>query len=234
MYNEAKRQDAVIPYLRSIKKYFDKKRSVYEIIVVLDGPTDSTPTLVQKLKKTIPELIVISRKENRGKGTTVKQGILAARGKFLLFTDADGSTPIKFFSSAEKEIAQGADVVIGSRSLRSSVISQKQNLFRRIFGLMGSFVIRAPLGLWSIRDTQCGFKVFSRKAAKKIFSLLTLSRFGFDFELLVIAKAQGFFIQEIPVVWRDVGEISVNFKQYLITLFELLKVFLRRIFGSYR
>lgn len=234
MYNEEKRKAAVVAHLRSIKKYFLKKKAGFEIIVVLDGPKDKTPLIVQALICEIPELRIISRNKNLGKGATVKQGILAAKGKIILFTDSDGSTPIRFFAQAEKELEKGADVVIGSRKLESSVISEKQSFIRRLGGNLGNFLIRAPLGLWGINDTQCGFKAFSNKSAKKIFNRLVLNRFGFDFELLAIAKAQGFEIKEIPVVWKNVGESSVNLKQYFLTLLELVQVFLRRIIGSYR
>jgi len=233
MYNEAKRKDAIIAHLRSIQKYFEAKGKSYEIIIVLDGSKDRTPAIVSEIAKQIPAIKIIERKKNKGKGATVKQGMLAASGKIRLFTDADGSTPIKTFSSAENYIARGADIVIGSRKVVGAVIPHKQSLLRRIGSNCGGLLIRAPLGLWRIRDTQCGFKVFTDNATKKIFNRLTIDRFGFDFEILVIVKQLGFSIKEIPVVWNDVGDSSVGFKNYLATFFEVMRVFFNRILKKY-
>lgn len=232
MYNEMKRIKTVSLYLNSIRKYFDSKKKTYEIIIVLDGPTDGTPDYIKKLK--FSNLKIIDRKKNKGKGASVKQGLLAAKGKICMFADADGSTPIKEFSKAEKFLLTGFDVVIGSRKLKDSVIFKKQNKIRKTISNAGGFLIHSMLGLWKIKDTQCGFKVFSKKAVKKIFHLQTIDRWGFDFEILTIAKEQSLSIKEIPVIWNDVEDSNISFSSFVTTFKELIQVFINRLLRKYK
>ena len=201
-FNEERRLHKTLEKVRS---YLEHSHITYEIIVVNDGSEDETLNLV---KKTISmsasrwaNLRLISYPENKGKGYAVKKGMLAARGKWRLLMDADNSTSI---AELKKLLLYVSDynIIIGSRYLDKYSIKKKQSIIRRFISRGGSFLIRVMLGL-KITDTQCGFKLFSAKATKDIFPLQTISRWGFDMEILTIAKRKGYKIKEVAVDWYN-------------------------------
>jgi len=171
-----------------------------EVIVVNDGSTDATAELVRKLAEEAPELRLIENPGNRGKGYSVRSGMLQARGQVLLFTDSDSSVSIEDAENLFSAIAGGAQVAIGSRWLDTALQLRRQPLYRRFFGRCYNLVTRTVMGL-PYADTQCGFKAFTSAAARIVFPLQTIERWGFDPEILYIARRFGFRIQEVPVHW---------------------------------
>ena len=205
-YNEERRLpstlDAVIAYLAR------KNFGFSEIVVVDDGSRDGTAVLVERRKH--PKLRLVKNPGNRGKGYTVRHGMLEAAGEWILYSDADLSAPIeeldKLIAAVERE---GAQVAIGSRALDRSLVGVHQSAFREMSGRAFNFVMRMVTGL-PFRDTQCGFKFFRADAARAIFSRQTLDGFSFDVEDLVIAKMLGIKTIEVPVVWNNVEGTKVS------------------------
>ncbi|MEA3322786.1 MAG: dolichyl-phosphate beta-glucosyltransferase [Patescibacteria group bacterium] len=212
--------------LLEIKKYLEEKQLVYEILVVVDGSPDNTAEIARGFGEQIENLRVIDNKENHGKGYVVRQGLLKARGEYRIFLDADGSTSITHTDRALELLNDGADVVIGSRDIEGAYIQIHQPRHREIMGDMGNWLIRIVLGLWSYPDTQCGFKALRANAAEDVASRMVVDRFGFDFELIILAKKLGFNIVQMPVRWLNeegstVGLTGPNgFIQVLIDLFK--------------
>jgi dolichyl-phosphate beta-glucosyltransferase len=180
-----------------------------EIIVVNDGSNDSTVEIVRQLAISHPNLRLLANPGNRGKGYSVRNGMLHARGEILLFSDADFSSPIEEAPTLFSAIMDGADIAIGSRWLKAELQTRKQPLHRRAYGRMFNLALRAVLGL-DFKDTQCGFKAFSRRAALQIFPLQNVERWGFDPELLYLAQKFDLKVVEVPVHWahRDGTRIS--------------------------
>jgi glycosyltransferase involved in cell wall biosynthesis len=171
-----------------------------EVIVVNDGSTDATAEVVRAFAQTAPEVRLMENPGNRGKGYSVRAGMLAAQGKVVLFTDADLSAPIEEAERLFAAITEGADIAIGSRWLERGRQTQRQPLYRQFFGRCFNTLIRAVMGL-KFADTQCGFKAFTRAAAQTVFQLQSIERWGFDPEILFIAIKRGFWIIEVPVSW---------------------------------
>lgn len=171
-----------------------------EVLVVDDGSSDETTDIVQHWTELHPRLHLIKNPGNRGKGYSVRNGLLQAHGQVVMFTDADLSAPIEEAQRLFDAIAAGADVAIGSRWLDKQKQTIHQPLYRRFFGRCFNWVTRKVMGL-PFKDTQCGFKAFKREAAQVIFRLQTIERWGFDPEILFIARKLGYSIQEVPVTW---------------------------------
>ena len=229
-YNEA---DKIEKNLTTIISFFDKKDFPYEVVVVEDGSKDKTLTILQTMAQKFPQLRVLANSKNMGKGASVKKGILATRGKFILFSDADLATPIAEFDEFLPYLEKGFDIVIGSRWLPSSNVECKQKFTRRFFGNCFYFLIHHFV-LPGITDTNCGFKAYRRKAAREIFQKQKLSRWGFDTELLFIARKKGFKIKEVPVSWFAVETSTVKIKRAIFeTLIELFKIKLNSWRGVY-
>ena len=204
-YNEARR---LPPYLASVREYFDAHYpDGYEVIVVDDGSGDGLPDVLSALAAAWPELVVMRHPANRGKGAAVRTGMLAARGELLLFADADGATPIDQEAKLSEAIAAGADVAVGSRLVAASgtlgVVTRRRTWVRGLTGRLFARLARWLLGI-SIRDTQCGFKVFRGEAGRKLFSLSRETGYLFDLELLVLADRLRYRVAEVPVNWADV------------------------------
>ncbi len=234
-YNEARKEKDMREHLASIEKYFEKLGQPYEIIIVLDGPTDGkTPEIVKDIAETNPAIRVIDRKKNRGKGYSIREGFMKARGEIVLFTDMDGATPINTLDRFISEFQKGADVVIGDRDLKNSKIAVHQPKWKELLGDLGNFLIQLIGGLWGIKDTQCGFKAFTRQAVQDIIPRTTVDRWGLDFELLIIAKKLGYKIKQVPVEWYDKGESLVGISGYFSTLLDLLKVRWNLLRGVYK
>ena len=200
-HNEATR---ILPHLRSIRDNLSRQDRSYEIIVVDDGSQDDTIKVLRSFAKTEPALRVIPLPTCMGKGGAVRQGMLAARGRLQLFTDADGATAITELDRLEQTIRNGADVAIGSRSLASQQHEFEVNArwYRSLLGGCFNALVRLG-GIQGIGDTQCGFKLFERSVARDLFSVSTINGYGFDLELLFVAQQRGYRIAEVPVNWTD-------------------------------
>ncbi|MBP9718584.1 glycosyltransferase [Candidatus Gracilibacteria bacterium] len=202
-YNEENR---IKTTLLTVYDYLKEKNYNAEILVVNDGSKDKTAEVVKHYMHKIPILRLIDMKKNQGKGAAVKNGVEASKGTYILFIDADNSTPIeeleKLFVAMKKHNAQ---IAIGSRYLQNSEVKIKQPLYRVMIGRFGNMLIQLFL-IDGIRDTQCGFKLFEHKSAREIFSFQKISRFGFDIEALVVAKSLGYTIVEVPVSWFNSPE----------------------------
>ena len=226
-YNEEERISAT---LLDIDKYLSKENYDYEIIVISDGSIDKTVEVVKELQRKIKNLRVIDNKKNHGKGYVVKQGMLEAKGDYRLFMDADNSTTIdhldKFLPFVSPRLARQEryDIVIGSIEIKGAEIREEAAWYRRLLGKYSKYIIRIISGLWGIHDTQRGFKLFTDEAAEKIFPRQTIMRWGFDIEILVIARKIGFKIKELPVDWKNPGESKVSLISYVKTFQELLKI----------
>ncbi len=230
-YNEEKRLPKT---LREINNYLKKQIYTSEIIVVSDGSSDRTVEKVKNLMPEIENLKVLEFKERLGKGFGVKQGIFEAKGEYRIFTDADNSTSIDQVEKMWPEFEAGYDIVIGSRDIKGAVLSVPQPWIRKVI-LGGGFklVRKIIIGLWEIKDTQCGFKGFKEKAAQDIFSRIFIRHFGFDPEVLVIAKKLGYKIKEIPITWVNDAQSKVKFKSMVKMLFETFKIKQNLILGKY-
>jgi dolichyl-phosphate beta-glucosyltransferase len=221
-YNEEKNIEQTI---RSIFNYLKLKNIEHEILVVIDGSTDNTKSIVKSLIPEIPTLNLISFKENRGKGYVVKMGMIKAKGDFKLFTDADNSTSIDNIEKMMPYFNKGYDVVIASIGVTGKqILKGSEPLWRKLFGKLGNLYIRL-LVTPGIYDTQRGFKIFTVKAADKIFPKLTIERWGFDVEVLALANKFGFKIKEVPVVWQNnINTSHVKLSAYFQVLLEVLKI----------
>lgn len=171
-----------------------------EVLIVDDGSRDDTFQIASGFASANPQVRVIQNPGNQGKGYSVRNGMLNARGEILLFTDADLSSPIAEAAKLFSALKQGADVAIGSRWLDPSLQFQRQPFKRRIMSRTFNLYLRLLLG-FSYRDTQCGFKAFSRKAADLIFPRQRITRWGFDAEILYLAHRFGLKVAEVPVAW---------------------------------
>jgi glycosyltransferase involved in cell wall biosynthesis len=203
-YNEEERLG---PTLRTIQSYLRERASRFESIVVDDGSTDGTADLV---RREFPDARLLSNPGNRGKGYSVRAGLLAARGRWVLFSDADLSTPIEELARFEEELRAGADVVIASRALAESVIEAHQAWWREFSGRSFNILVQVFSGL-PFHDTQCGFKAYRREAARRIASLQRLEGWAFDIEQLRLARLMGMRVKELPVRWINSSASRVRF-----------------------
>lgn len=203
-----KEEDRIVATLERTLEYLRGRGDRFEIIVVDDGSPDRTSERVADVVNEAPELALEVLPENRGKGAAVRTGVLRSRGASVLFMDADLATPIEELEKLEPFLAQGYDVAIGSRGLRESDIRQRQPFPRELMGRTFNVIVRTLL-LGGFRDTQCGFKLFTRDAARELFSAQTLDGFAFDVEILWLARGT-WTIAEVPVVWHHVEESKVS------------------------
>lgn len=230
-YNEEKR---IADTLKSVDGYLENQPYGYEIIVVDNGSNDDTYNVVKKLADASVENLKVEIKHENGKGGAVQHGILNhGQGEYVMFMDADNATPISEIEKFWAAFAEGNSVVIGSRYLTASNVTHKQPLYRIILSRLSNLLIQF-LAVPGIKDTQLGFKVFTRQAAQEIFSRLTVFRWGFDMEVLTIAKQRGYQIKEVPVLWREQGGSHVPLKAYLESLKDLLKIKLNVLRGAYK
>ena len=225
-YNEAKRLPATLVKVRA---YLDTARWEFvEVVVVDDGSTDDTVQVAREAG-----VRVLQNPGNRGKGYSVKHGMLEAKGEWALFTDADLSTPIgeveKLWSALVDEPAQAA---VGSRAVDRSLVGVHQPWLREAVGRVFNAVMRVVTGL-PFKDTQCGFKLFQSSAGREVFSRQQLDGFGFDVEVLFIAKQLGFRSLEVPVRWDNVEGTKVSLLLGLAAFVDLLKVRRNGLQGKY-
>jgi dolichyl-phosphate beta-glucosyltransferase len=229
-YNEELRLPAT---LERIAAFLPNLGEDTEILVVDDGSKDRTAEVAESFRKTLPNLRVISNGVNRGKGFSVRHGMREARGRYVLFTDADLSAPIE---EAPKliEALNTYDVAIGSRALDRSLITVHESRFREFAGIIFNTIVRAILWL-PIVDTQCGFKAFRREQCQILFEQQRIERFGFDPELLYLARHHGLRTIEIPVRWGHSPATKVNMFRDSIRMFvDVFTIRWNSIRGRYR
>lgn len=205
-YNEGPRLG---PTLERVLAYVRAQVWNAEVIVVNDGSRDNTADIVRSFAAKDPALRLLENPGNRGKGYSVRNGILHARGQTIIFSDADLSSPIEESVKLLAALEAGADIAIGSRWLRAETQTQRQPIHRQIFGRVFNLMLRATLGL-QFADTQCGFKAFKSTAAQTIFPLQKIERWGFDPEILFLARKFGFKVTEVPVAWGHSGETRIH------------------------
>jgi dolichyl-phosphate beta-glucosyltransferase len=229
-YNERARLGAT---LDRVLNFMAAQQWDAEVIVVNDGSRDQTPDLVRSYARTYPALRLLENPGNRGKGYSVRNGMLNATGEILLFTDADLSAPIEEAPKLFAAIHSGADVAIGSRWLRPELQAHRQSLLRQVYGRIFNLSLKLVLGL-NFKDTQCGFKAFTRQAAQAIFPRQRIERWGFDPELLYLARKLGFKVKEIPVVWSHSEGTRISPLRDGIRMFgEVLKIRWDALTGKY-
>ncbi|MBD3330470.1 glycosyltransferase [Candidatus Peregrinibacteria bacterium] len=230
-YNEENR---IKNTLLAIEDYIKDNKINAEIIVVDDGSQDKTTQIVNNYRQKNNSIKSIKLEKNKGKGCAVKAGVEAGKGKYILFTDADNSTPIEEFEKLLTQLkSKNAKLAIGSRYLHDSNIKIKQPYYRILIGRIGNLLIRIFL-IDDIKDTQCGFKLFEHRVAKEIFSFQKIKRFGFDMEALVIAQNLDYKIIEVPVSWFNSAESRFRpIKDSLRTLRDLVYIKLNLWSGRY-
>lgn len=228
-YNEATR---IGPTLTRILAYFERQPWPGDIIVVVDGGSDDTLTEVEKFRDG-RRVEVLDNRDNRGKGYSVRRGVLSARGEYVLFSDADLSTPIEEADRLMAALEAGADVAIASRGMAESKVAVHQPWWRESMGRAFNWFVRR-LAVPAISDTQCGFKCFRRDAARRVFALQRLDRFAFDVEVLWIARHLGFRIVEIPVTWSNSPTSTVNpLRDSTRMLLDLVRIRVKHWKGDY-
>jgi len=228
-YNEQRRLPET---LRRVRAYLEARRADAEVIVVDDGSRDATAALVEARRGEFPGLRLVSNGVNRGKGYSVRHGMREAHGRIVLFTDADLSAPIE---EADKLLAAMRDheVAIGSRGVDRSLIEVHQSPLRELAGMVFNFLVRAITGLRFV-DTQCGFKAFLREPSRIIFEQQRIERFGFDPEVLFLAKRHGLRAVEIPVRWAHDPQTKVNMVRDSLRMFgEVLSIRWNWLLGRY-
>ena len=216
-YNEEKRLPgtlaAILPFLRA-------RGRAFEIVVVDDGSTDRTVAVAERAG---PEVRVLKNPGNRGKGYSVRHGMLDAQGEWRLMCDADLSTPIEELVALEEALRGGAQIAIASRAVRGAQLEKRQSIMRESSGRFFNLLVRW-LHLRGIRDTQCGFKLFTAGAAEAAFRESRLDGFAFDVEALVLARRKGFTIREVPVRWRNDEQSRVSFGRGLAAFLDLFRL----------
>ena len=205
-YNEGQRLAAS---LDAILRFIAQQRWQAEVLVVNDGSRDGTAEIVQECARRDARVRLIENPGNRGKGYSVRNGMTQARGDVLLFTDADLSSPIAEATKLFAALEAGADVAIGSRWLDPATQTERQSLFRQLAGRSFNVLLRLILGL-RYKDTQCGFKAFTARAARQIFPRQHIERWGFDPEVLFLARKLGLEVREVPVEWAHDERSKIN------------------------
>jgi glycosyltransferase involved in cell wall biosynthesis len=219
--------------LQSLLEHLQEQQWSAEIVVVDDGSRDETPLIISRFAETHPEVRLVRNPGNCGKGFAVRNGMLHARGNFVLFTDADLSSPICEASKLFSALENGAEMAIGSRWLDPSLQLERQPLQRRLLSRVFNIFLQITLGL-TARDTQCGFKAFTRRAVNTVFPLQQVHRFGFDPEILYLGRRFGLKVTEVPVVWRHDDRSTVNpFRDGIRMGMDVLRVCWYSLTGKY-
>lgn len=229
-YNEESR---IGKTLRMIHTYLQQQPYTAEILVVDDGSQDGTPSTVGAFDVGPPAVRLLHNERNRGKGYSVRRGFLYAKGDYLLFSDADLSTPIAELEKLLIALDEPCDIAIGSRALPGACIEVHQPRYREHLGRLFNAVVR-QFAVPGIFDTQCGFKCFRRQAALAICERMTTERFGFDVEMLYLARQLGYRVREVPVVWRHSPQTRVRLRRDSISMLgDLLRIRLNDYRGRY-
>jgi len=228
-YNEAKR---IVPTLKSVFDYLKKQNYEYEVLVVNDGSKDNTAEIVQSFQSQVSSLKLIDNKQNRGKAKAVQQGMMAAQGDLRLFMDADNATTIDNLDKMLLHINDGYGIVIASIGIKGAEKIGEEPVYRRLLGQLGNLWIR----FWAvpdIHDTQRGFKLFTREVTEKIFPKMLTFGWGFDVELLALARKYGYKIKEVPIVWKNAPDSKVNIWVYPKVLMQTVKIWRNLITKKY-
>jgi len=225
-YNEAQRLPATLARVRAYLRGLGRE---HEIVVVDDGSSDTTAQVAREAGE---DVRLLRHAPNRGKGYAVRRGMLAATGERRLITDADLSTPIEELAKLEAEIERGFDVAIGSRAVAGALIEVHQPAYREAVGRLFNRVVQALL-LPGLSDTQCGFKLFTARAARAAFSVASLDGFSFDVEALYLARRLGLRIAEVPVIWRNDAATRVGLGGGAAAFADLVRIHLRARRGAY-
>ena len=230
-YNEERRLPGT---LRCVVEYLSAQSYRSEINVVDDGSSDSTAEAAREFDSSIP-LYLFRHPDgaNHGKGASVKRGMLEATGEYRLFMDADNSTTVDQVQGLWPHLERGCDVAIGSRVIGGAKVATHQPWYRELAGRSGNWVIRA-FAVPGIMDTQVGFKMFTRRSAETVFPRLTIDRWGFDVEVLAIARLHGFRVCELPVRWNNSPGSKVGMSAYVEVLTEVLRIRRNLRAGIYR
>jgi glycosyltransferase involved in cell wall biosynthesis len=229
-YNESARIRAT---LDKVLAHIGERGWNAEVLIVNDGSSDDTAQIVQQYASQHPALRLLENPGNRGKGYSVRNGMLHASGEWMLFSDADLSSPIEEADKLIAALAGGADVAMGSRWLRKELQTQPQPLYRQFYGRIFNLALRIILGL-HYRDTQCGFKAFTRQSTDLIFPLQHIERWGFDPELLFLARKFGLKVEEVPVKWAHREGTRLNpLRDGLRMFLEILKIRWYSLTGKY-
>jgi dolichyl-phosphate beta-glucosyltransferase len=205
-YNEELRLE---PTVRDAVAYFRSTGRPFELIVVDDGSRDDTSALAHRLSEELSEVRLIRLAANHGKGYAVRTGVVNARGRSVLFADADGATPFQEIERLESALAEGAEVAIGSRALEAQGVRVQAKFYRRVIGRTFHALVEL-LTVRNVKDTQCGFKLFRAPVAHDLFSRMRMNGFSFDVELLVMAGRRGYRVAEVPVNWTHQPGSKVN------------------------
>ncbi len=228
-YNEGRRLPET---LCRVREYLENRTASAEVIVVDDGSDDQTGPVVREWQPRFPGLRLVPNGRNRGKGYSVRHGMLEARGRLVLFTDADLSAPIEEADKLLDALAR-CDVAIGSRGIDRSLIEVHQPALREFIGKVFNLIVRAVTGLEFV-DTQCGFKAFVRERARIVFQQQRIERLGFDPEILFLAKRHGLTAAEIPVRWANDPATKVRVLRDSIRMFfEVLLIRWNWLLGRY-
>jgi dolichyl-phosphate beta-glucosyltransferase len=216
-----------------IHEYLTKRSEEFEIIVVDDGSSDNTARLVENLGNALLNIKLKRNAVNKGKGFSVREGILSSLYPFILVSDADLSTPIEELERLLPYCYDGFDIVIGSRGLKESDIVKRQPWYRERMGKIFNLIVRT-VALDNFKDTQCGFKVFKADAAQKIFNLCRIDGFSFDVEMLFVAQKMGYRIKEVPIRWIDSPSSRIRILRdsfrMLVDIFVIKLNWMRRVY----
>lgn len=229
-YNEGSR---IKNTLKKITQHLERNKYNYELIVVDDASTDTTKKIVQEILVKNKKIRLLQNRVNKGKGYSIRKGVLNSRKPFILFSDADLSTPIGELDTF-RDFLNEYDIIIGSRRLPASNIIVKQPFYREFIGRFFNLLVHLLI-LRGVNDTQCGFKLFKKNAAMNIFQKQRLNGFGFDVEILFLAKKFNYKIKEIPVTWKNSAKhskVSIM-KHSIMMFFDLLRIRFNSLLGLY-
>lgn len=229
-YNEESR---IVATLEGVSGFLEDNFRNFEIVVVDDGSSDATRSVVERLARELGDITLISYPANQGKGYAVQKGVLASRGELVLFSDADMSTPVEEVKRLISSIREGFDIAIGSRGLRESDVRLKQPWYRQGMGKTFNLMVRL-LTVGGISDTQCGFKLFRGEVARSLFRKTLIKGFAFDVEVLFLAEKSGYKIKEVPVKWFNSPGSKVRlFRDSFRMFLELLRIRTHYLAGRY-
>ncbi len=219
--------------LLSVVEYLDARAETYEVIVVDDGSRDTTAKLVRQFSRLSPRVRLLACPQNHGKGFAVRLGIMNAVGERILYEDADGASPIEELVRLEAELQKGADIAIGSRAMVSAETAVRTIWLRKFMGRVFNFLVNVIV-VPGIEDTQCGFKLFTRDAARFLFSRQQAEGFSFDVEIIFLAQRAKLQIAEVPVNWTNIPGSKVNLvKDSILMLADVVRFRVRDLMGSY-
>jgi dolichyl-phosphate beta-glucosyltransferase len=221
--------------IEKINEYLAKNFLDYEIIVVNDGSLDNTKEEIEKTKKYFPKLISLDNQKNLGKGHAVKSGILKSQYEVAMFLDADLAIPIESLENFIKEIDRGYDLVIASRFIPGLRVIKPVLWHRQFMEKIFQFLRMIITNNYYIKDTQCGFKVFTRRAALDIFSKITINRFAFDAEVIFIADRKKDKIKELPIILQNPTESSIRiYRDSINMIADLIRIRINYFLGKYK